>query len=433
MSTINTNGIDVNYPKPGVNNSTQGFRDNTTAIKNNLNTAGIEITDLQEKVVVKAGLVGIPINNDMANTLISNAAIRSFRSTTYNLGNSIAGTIVIDATLGDVQYGTITGNTTLQLAGWAPTNTQSKIELDLTIANTEAYIIFPGTVTGSDVIIENNTTVGGNLAITAPYNVTNLQYSLVTTDCGNSVTIEPLNRPYQTSQVEVRNVITPTGYQGDVNGDIALAPKIQPVLVTATTTSSNILTTASTEGFYLGMPIQFYGVVFGNIVAGTIYYVRTIVANTSFTVSASEGGADFALVTASGTMQGAPTVYVYLCVGAFDSSVTTANVYSSDATTDRIEFATTVSNIASYGLNQPIVFTGANITTTGLLTNTAYYIKTVNVGANTEITVSRSRANGIAGTTEELTTVAGGSIASVTGTAYTQGNDIWKRTNLVSF
>ena len=40
MSTINTNGIDGNYPTPGQNNSSEGFRDNFTAIKNNLNTAG---------------------------------------------------------------------------------------------------------------------------------------------------------------------------------------------------------------------------------------------------------------------------------------------------------------------------------------------------------------------------------------------------------
>ena len=49
MSTINTNGINVNYPIPGQNNSTQGFRDNFSAIKTNINTAGQEITELQQK------------------------------------------------------------------------------------------------------------------------------------------------------------------------------------------------------------------------------------------------------------------------------------------------------------------------------------------------------------------------------------------------
>ena len=199
MSTINTNGINVDYPVPGENNSTQGFRDNFTSIKNNLNTASTEITELQDKAVLKQGLTGVAIDNNMANTLISNAAVRGFRSTTYNLGNAISGSVVVDATLGDVQTGTITGNTTLQIAGWAPSGTKSEITLDFTIANTEAYVIFPGTVNASGNIVENNTLVGGNLAIaTAPYNVTNLQYKLATTNCGNTVTIEPINRGYQT-------------------------------------------------------------------------------------------------------------------------------------------------------------------------------------------------------------------------------------------
>ena len=47
MSTINTNAINVNYPVPGVNNNSQGFRDNFASIVTNLNTAGNEITDLQ--------------------------------------------------------------------------------------------------------------------------------------------------------------------------------------------------------------------------------------------------------------------------------------------------------------------------------------------------------------------------------------------------
>ena len=93
MSTINTNGINVNYPIPGENNPTQGFRDNFTSIKTNLNTAGSEITDLQNKVVLKAALNGSTLNNDMANAVISNAATRSFRATTYNLGNALSGTV----------------------------------------------------------------------------------------------------------------------------------------------------------------------------------------------------------------------------------------------------------------------------------------------------------------------------------------------------
>jgi hypothetical protein len=431
MSTINTNGINVNYPVPGENNSSQGFRDNFTNIKNNINTAGTEITELQSKAVLKAGLTGIPIDNNMANTLISNAAVRSFRSTTYNLGNAISGSVVIDATLGDVQIGTITGNTTLQFAGWAPSGTRSAISLDFTIANTEAYVIFPGTVNASGNIIENNTLVGGNLAIaTAPYSVTNLKYELSTTNCGNTLTINPLNRPYQTSQIETRQAITPTGYQGDRNGDIAVAPSIQPVTVTAI--ASDVLTTGSTAGFYLNMPIQFYGVVLGNIVAGTTYYVRTIVANTSFTVSATVGGGDFAAGTDTGTMQAKPVAYAYLAVGEYDSTTTVANVAQTFAN-NYIDLNATVSSVVNYGLNQPVVFTG-NVATssTNLVANTTYYVKAIDTSGNTLISVSRTRTNGVADA--NVTLIANTAISgSVLATFYTQGNDIWKRIQLESF
>ena len=433
MSTINTNGINVNYPVPGENNSSQGFRDNFTNIKNNINTAGEEITELQSKAVLKAGLTGIPIDNNMANTLISNAAVRSFRSTTYNLGNAISGSVVIDATLGDVQIGTITGNTTVQLAGWAPSGTRSAISLDFTIANTEAYVIFPGTVNASGNIIENNTLVGGNLAIaTAPYSVTNLKYELATTNCGNTVTINPLNRPYQTSQIETRQAITPTGYQGDRNGDIAVAPAIEPITVTATTVTTNVFTTDSTLGFYIGMPIQFTAqggdVIFGGPVAGTTYYVSTITADTSFIVTTDAAlTTPLTLSTDTGTMQASPIAYTYICVGTFDSNVTTGNL-SAVASNVITVGATSIANTT--WANQPVIFSGANVINANLIANTPYYVKTA--PSTTTLTVSKTRvAGGVAGPTVELADTV--SLSGVVATIYVQGHDIWKRIQLDSF
>lgn len=135
MSQINTSGINVNYPVPGVNNNSQGFRDNFAAIKNNLNVSATEITDLQNKALLKSALDNTVLDNNMANTLISNASTRGFRATTYNLGNALSGTVLVNASLGDVQYGTISSNTTFQFSGWAPTGTQSNVQLQLSIGN----------------------------------------------------------------------------------------------------------------------------------------------------------------------------------------------------------------------------------------------------------------------------------------------------------
>ena len=216
MSTINTNGINVNYPVPGVNNNSQGFRDNFASIKTNLDEAGTELTDLQNKVVVKQALTGTTLNNDMANTLISNALTRSFRASTYNLGNALSGTVLVNVALGDVQYGTIAANSniTLQFGSWAPTGTQSNVQLLLEVNDSNSYVNFTGTnVDTTNTELENYS----SNSVFAPYGVTQLDYSFSTTDCGNTILAIPVNRPQKSTQVTTR---TPSnvGLRGDVAG-----------------------------------------------------------------------------------------------------------------------------------------------------------------------------------------------------------------------
>ena len=59
-SNINTIGIDTTYPIAGQDNDTQGFRTNFTSIKQNINTAGNEITALQAKAAVSPAIVAVP-------------------------------------------------------------------------------------------------------------------------------------------------------------------------------------------------------------------------------------------------------------------------------------------------------------------------------------------------------------------------------------
>ena len=118
---------------------------------NNLNVSATELTDLQNKALLKSALDNTVLDNNMANTLISNASTRGFRATTYNLGNALSGTVLVNASLGDVQYGTISSNTTFQFSGWAPTGTQSNVQLQLSIGNANAVITFP-----SQVVFANN-------------------------------------------------------------------------------------------------------------------------------------------------------------------------------------------------------------------------------------------------------------------------------------
>lgn len=423
MSAINTNGIDVNYPVPGQNNSSQGFRTNFASIKNNLNTAADEISDLQNKVVVKAALNNTVVNNDMANTLISNASTRSFRETTYNLGNALAGTILVDCSLGDVQYGTVTEDVSIQFGSWPPTNTKGKVQLNLSISNTDAIISFPPEVISSNnnfgiTTLENYGGGAGAGNISIPYGVTQLNFGLDSLDCGNTISIEPLNRPRQTTQIQQRTP-APTGYSGDVVGTTCIDPGTIQLTVTDTYANDEILT-SDTSTLYKDMPVVFTGTTFGGVTAGTTYYVAVVASSTNFTIASTIGGANVNLTTVSGTMYVNPVQYTYYAIQDYNSTEYTRTVTNTTVTTNVITLNTTTSLV----LNAPIIFTGT--TFGGIIEGVIYYIKTIPTG--TTITVSRSRTNGVADSTVTLTTASGSCSASVF-----VGSDIWKRTPLLNW
>ena len=295
MSQINTNGINTNYPEPGTNNSSQGFRDNFSQIRTNLDTASNEITDLQNKVVVKTALNGTVLNNDMANTLISNASTSGFRATTYNLGNALSGTVLVDVNRADVQYGAVTGNVTLQFGGWAPTNTESNVVLRLTVANVDAVISLPNAAVSANnnfgvTTLENYQDISGTATLTAPSNVSILEYTFSTLDCGNTVSVAPNNRPFQATQILSRTP-PPTGLPGDIAGTVAVDANyiyvctdtfdstIYPKTV-GNTFSGNLIQMSTTNNLVVDAPLIFTGNVDTantNLVANTVYYIKTIV------------------------------------------------------------------------------------------------------------------------------------------------------------
>lgn len=430
-SQINTNGINANYPVPGKNNSSQGFRDNFAQIRGQFNTAATEITDLQNKAVLKAALNGSTLNNDMGNALISNAATSGFRATSYNLGNALAGTVLVDVNRADVQFGAITEDVVLQFGGWAPTNTQSNVVLRLTYANTDASIMLPESCVQSNnnfgvTLLENYANVGGIATLTCIPDADIIEYRFSSLDCGNTVTVEPINRPYQSTQVVTRNV-PPTGVPGDVSGDIAVGQTLSQISITSTN-AADYLTTGNTSQLYPDLPIVFTGTSMeANLTVGTTYYVRNVVSTTTFTVSTTVGNGNVNLAgnaSPTSAMYGNPASYVYVSTGSFNSSVEQKELINSYATGNVL----TLSGTANLTVNSPIVFTG-NVDTanTNIVENNIYYIKTI---SSPNVTVSQSRFNGVAGTAFVPGTKAN---INCVATAYVGGNDIWKRINLTSW
>ena len=401
MSTINTNAIDGNYPVPGQNNSSQGFRTNFQSIIQNLNIASDEITDLQNNAVLKAPLANTVLNNDMANALISNCSTLAFRATTYNLGNALVGTVLVDVSLGDVQYGNVAGNVTFQFGGWAPTLTSQTITLQLGIANSNAVVTWPAEVVAlSDdfgvTMLENYKFVSNVSTVTAPSNVTQLNYRLTSIDCGNSIYIEPINRPYQAAQI-VQRTPPSTGEPGDTVGTVCIDTGTSQLVITGANTNP-YFTTSNTSTLYSGLPVTITGVSLeANVVVGNTYYVRNVLSSTTFTLSSTSGGANIAVAAnATGnTMKLNPVQYMYVAVEDFNANVVYSLNVDNTVSPNLIVLDSSSPNLAN---NNPIKFTGdaSNLANVGLESNTVYYVKNYWSG-NSTITVSKTRSNGVAG------------------------------------
>ena len=413
---------------PGQNNSTQPFRDNWAQITSQLNTAAGEITDLQTKAVLKAALNNTTLNNDMANTLISNAAISGFRSTTYNLGNALSGTVLVNVNQADVQFGAIQGNVVLQFGGWSPTNTESNVVVRFTMTNPNAVISFPNNCVASNnnfgvTLLENYVMIGNTATVTAPANAGILEYQFTSLDCGNTITVTPVNRPFQATQVVTRDP-PPTGVLGDVNGDIAVGSSLGQLTVISSNATGNYFSTANTYQLYPQLPVVFTGNVFeANITAGTTYYVRNVVSSTQFTVGNSFGiSANVALTGGTGNMYANPASYLYIATGSFNSTSGTKTLTNTYSANNFLR----LSGVANLVVNAPVVFTGDVFG--GVVANTVYYITTVDSG-NNQIAISQARSNGVAGANIVLSTANG----TATATYYVEGNDIWKRINLTAW
>jgi hypothetical protein len=68
------------------------------------------------------------------------------------------------------------------------------------------------------------------------------------------------------------------------------------------TNSSNEIVCTSTEGFVIGRPIIFTGLVFGSILPDNVYYIKEVKNTTVFTISSSQNGPEISLSAASGLM-----------------------------------------------------------------------------------------------------------------------------------
>ena len=106
-SNIVPGNVDATFPKAGQDNSSQGFRDNFNATKNNFTEAKTEIEALQTN---KASLDG---SSDFADNEVTRAKFKDTSESVYAHGTT-GGSIVLNHTNG--HYQTLTTNASITVS-----------------------------------------------------------------------------------------------------------------------------------------------------------------------------------------------------------------------------------------------------------------------------------------------------------------------------
>lgn len=189
-SNINPNNINGAYPIAGQDNDSQGFRDNFTNIKTNLQFAANEISDLQSKVVLKSALTGTTLDNNMSGSLLYNFQSRNVGETRIALG-SVSGSQTINYTLGPYYTLTTSGSVSLSFSNFPAAGVAGRLRLSITVTNIAHTLTLPAVVSvGTDNIqgYDNN--------VITFVNTGTFEFEFETNNGGSTITIIDHNRNF---------------------------------------------------------------------------------------------------------------------------------------------------------------------------------------------------------------------------------------------
>jgi hypothetical protein len=187
-SQINPNNIDGSYPVANQDNNSQGFRDNFTNIKVNFQDAAAEITDLQNKAVLKAALTGGVLDNNMNDALLYAAKIQDFAATKVTVGTT-SGAIAINYESGHYQSISTSGSITLSFANFPTSGNYGYIKLQINITNTAHTVTLPAAVTLGVAGLQGYSAGTITFATTGVF-----EFAFGTYDGGTTITVFDLNR-----------------------------------------------------------------------------------------------------------------------------------------------------------------------------------------------------------------------------------------------
>jgi len=180
-SAIVPGNIDGTFPIAGQDNSSQGFRDNFTAIKNNFTTASTEITNLQ------ANKASTDVNTSFNDKVVSRATLKDTAETVYAHGTVSSGTLTLNHENGNFQTVTISGNVTFAFSNFPTSGTLGRIILLTTVGAGVTALTMPSAVKKA-----TNVTGSDGSSVTVNPGVGRYMWEFMTTDAGTTVYMHQL-------------------------------------------------------------------------------------------------------------------------------------------------------------------------------------------------------------------------------------------------
>ena len=203
-SNINPNDINGAYPVAGQDNNSQGFRDNFTNTKTNFGYAAAEITDLQNKVVLKAALTGTTLNNNMQGSILSNAQLQNMSETRVALG-TLSGTVGVNYAAGSYQTVTTNGSISLAFTNFPAAGALGTVAVQITVSSVAHTVTFPTAVSVNTAGVQglNTSTNVMEFAAIGVYT-----FVFATSDGGSTISLTQVNNsltPFNNTQQVLGN------------------------------------------------------------------------------------------------------------------------------------------------------------------------------------------------------------------------------------
>lgn len=182
-SNINFTDIDGTYPKAGIDNSSQGFRDNFSLIKTNFELAKEEIEFLQGNAVIAN------VNNNLRNGTLANVAFKTSFDVAYTI-TPIEGTATYNIGTSNYQTISLDSNITLVISGVSNYSDRLEtIKLRIIVSDPSYTITWPSSVS---VNLDHIPNTQGQ--VTKFGDIGEYEFELSTLDNGTIWTIKDLTR-----------------------------------------------------------------------------------------------------------------------------------------------------------------------------------------------------------------------------------------------